>query len=103
MAYTDDVFAPYSPQKWEFIHVLSTSVYLPRQSMKHSRGFGSFGNWKSLLPLESESSRGQCDIVYLARQDEAREYTHILLKILDELFPGGKNSKVAPASSGKFA
>jgi hypothetical protein len=32
----------------------------------------------------------------LARQDEAREYTHILLKVLDEVIvPGSKNSKVA--------
>jgi hypothetical protein len=32
----------------------------------------------------------------LARQDEAREYTHILLKVLDEVVvPGSKNSKVA--------
>lgn len=32
----------------------------------------------------------------LARQDEAREYTHILLKVLDEVVvAGNKNSKVA--------
>jgi hypothetical protein len=32
----------------------------------------------------------------LARQDEAREYTHLLLKVLDEVVvPGSMNSKVA--------